>query len=446
MPQRILILGGGFAGAYTAKYLEKRLSGTPDVEIFLANQENFVLFTPMLHEVAAGDVNVTDVVQPLRKMLRRTRVLIVEIKSIDLMNKRVRILLPDLGESFELRYDHLVLCIGAVPNFHRTPGMSDHALTMKTLGDAILLRNRLIEALELADSHPDDNERKALLTVAVAGGGFAGVETAGAINDLMREAVRFYGHLNRGMLRVLLLSPGDRILTELSPSLGRYAIQAMGRRGVEIRLNTGAAGYDGKELVLSDGTKIATRLVVWTAGITPSPLLSQLPCTLERGRIVTDATLAVRGWPGVWALGDCTLVPDVLNPGKYCPPTAQYAIRQAKVVADNIAADLRGRAPRPFRFKMLGMLATIGRRTGVAEILGLRFSGIVAWALWRAIYLGKLPGLQKKIRVALDWTLDVLFSKDIVQVPTLRSRTMSEGEPSKHQGDVPAPELSKKRS
>jgi NADH dehydrogenase len=248
------------------------------------------------------------------------------------------------------------------------------------------------------------------------------------------------------MLRILLLSSGDRILTELSPALGRYALTAMGRRGVEIRLNIGAAGYDGNELALSDGTKIATRLVVWTAGITPSPLLSQLPCSLERGRIVTEATLALRGWPGVWALGDCALVPDVLKPGKYCPPTAQHAIRQAKVVADNILADFQGRPPRPFRFKMLGMLATIGRRTGVAEILGFRFSGIAAWALWRTIYLGKLPGVQKKIRVALDWTLDVLFSKDIVQVPTLRSRTISESEASKHQEDVRAPELSKKRS
>jgi NADH dehydrogenase len=446
MTKRILILGGGFAGAYTAMHLEKRLAGVPDVEIFLATQENFLLFTPMLHEVAGADVNVTDVVQALRKMLRRTRIAIVDIESIDLPRKRVRFLQPDLQQSFELPYDQLVLSIGAVTNFHRTPGMEEHALTMKTLGDAILLRNRVIEALELADSHPDDNERKALLTVAVAGAGFAGVETAGAVNDLMRGAIPFYPHLNEEMLRIVLVSSGDPVLPELSPSLGRYAVKAMRRRRVEIRLNSQATAYDGRELTLGDGTTIDTRLVVWTAGITPSPLLSKLPCKLERGMVVTDACLAVPGWPGVWSLGDCAYVPDILNPGSHFPPTAQHAIREAPVVADNIVAQLQGRPPRPFRFKTLGMLATIGRRAGVAEILGFRFSGIVAWLLWRSIYLGKLPGLQKKIRVAMDWALDLVFSKDIVQLPTLPAKTMSEGEvlPAVDRHDSRAPELTRK--
>jgi NADH dehydrogenase len=447
MTKRIVILGGGFAGAYTAMHLEKRLAGVPDVEILLASQENFLLFTPMLHEVAAADVNVTDVVQPLRKMLRRTRIAIVEIQSVDLPGKSVRLFQPDLQEFFEIPYDQLVLAIGAVPNFHRTPGMEEHALTMKTLGDAILLRNRVIEALELADTHPDDHECRALLTVTVAGAGFAGAETAGAVNDLMRESIKFYPHLNEGMLRVVLVSSGDRILPELSPSLGRYAVKAMRRRGVEIRLNSQAAGYNGKELTLGDGTTIDTRLVVWTAGITPSPLLSKLPCKLERGKVVTDASLAVPGWPGVWALGDCAFVPDILNPGSHFPPTAQHAIREAAVLAENIVANLQGRPVRPFQFKMLGMLATIGRRAGVAEILGFRFSGIVAWLLWRAIYLGKLPGVQKKIRVALDWALDLVFSKDIVELPTLPSKTMSEIEArpgSSREDDVRVPELSRK--
>src|SRR5215831_10163076 len=446
MTKRILILGGGFAGAYTAMHLEKRLAGVPDVEILLATQENFLLFAPMLHEVAGSDIADTDAVRPLRKILRRTRIAIVEIESIDLAGKSVRLLQPDLRESFDAAYDQLVLSIGAVPNFHRLPGVEEHALTMKTLGDAILLRNRVIEVLELADSHPNDNERKALLTVAVAGAGFAGVETAGAVNDLIRGAIPFYPHLSKGMLRVILLSSGDRILPELSPSLGRYAIEAMRRRGVEIRLNSHVARYDGKVLTLADGTTIATRLVVWTAGITPSPLLSQLSCKLERSMVVTDASLAVPGWPGLWALGDCAFVPDILNPGSHFPPTAQHAIREAAVVADNIVAHLQGRPLRPFRFKTLGMLATIGRRAGVAEILGFRFSGIMAWVLWRAIYWGKLPGLQKKIRVALDWALDLVFSKDIVQLPTLRSKTMSETESTAgtHEADSGVPELTRK--
>jgi NADH dehydrogenase len=197
---------------------------------------------------------------------------------------------------------------------------------------------------------------------------------------------------------------------------------------VEIRLKTGVAGYDGKELTLSEGTKIVTRLVVWTAGISPSPLVSSLPCAKERDRVLVNACLQIPQWPGVWALGDCVAVPDSLNPGKYCPPTAQHATRQAAVVAANIVAEMRGQALRPFRFKTLGMLAAIGRRAGVAEILGVKFSGFIAWVLWRTIYLSKLPGLQKKVRVALDWALDLIFSKDIVQLPTLRSVTMSEPE------------------
>ena len=394
--KRILILGGGFAGAYTALHLERRLAGVPDVEIVLAAKENFVLFTPMLHEVAASDVAVTDVVQPLRKMLRRTRVLIVEIESIDLAGKRVRIVQPDLAQAFDLTYDQLVLALGTVPNFHRTPGIEEHALTMKTLGDAILLRNRMIEALDVADNHPDEAERMAMLTVVVAGGGFAGAETAGAVNDLLREAIHFYPNLKEGMLRIVLVHHGEVILPELSESLGRYAQTQLKRRGVEIRLNTGVAGYDGKELTLSDGTKITTRLVVWTAGITPSPLVSGLPCAKERDRVLVNACLQIPQWPGVWALGDCVAVPDSLNPGKYCPPTAQHAIRQAAVLAANIVAEMRGQAPQPFRFKTLGMLAAIGRRAGVAEILGVKFSGFIAWALWRAIYLFQTSGTAEE--------------------------------------------------
>ena len=436
--KRILILGGGFAGAYTALHLERRLAGVRDIEIVLAAQENFVLFTPMLHEVAASDVAITDVVQPLRKMLRRTRVLIVEIESIDLASKRVHVLQKDLAQGFDFTYDHLVLALGTVPNFHRTPGIEQHALTMKTLGDAILLRNRLIEALDVADNHPDATVRNAMLTVVVAGGGFAGAETAGAVNDLLREAVRFYPNLKERMLRILLVHQGEVILPELSESLGRYAEKQLGRRGVEVLLKTGVAGYDGKELTLSDGTKIATRLVVWTAGITPSPMVSGLPCTLQNGRVRVNAFRTVPQRSDVWSLGDCASVPDAFNPGKFCPPTAQHAIRQAAVLAQNIAAEVRSQPLRPFRFKTLGMLAAIGRRAGVAEILGLRFSGIVAWALWRTIYLSKLPGLQKKVRIAMDWALDLVFSKDIVELPTLPSPTMSvpkeESETLEHQG------------
>jgi NADH dehydrogenase len=427
--KRILILGGGFAGAYAALELEKRLAGKPEVEIALVSKENFLLFTPMLHEVAGSDVAITDIVQPLRKMLRNTRVGIANIEAIDLARKQVRITHADLPNPIDVDYDQLVLALGAVTNFFNIPGLAEHALTMKTLGDAILVRNRIIDALELADNQRTDAAaRKTTLTAVVAGGGFAGVETVGAVNDLLREGMKFYHHLKEDMLRVVLVHPGEVILPELGESLGGYAQKKLAKRGVDIRVKVKVTGFDGHEVALDDGTKIATRMLIWTAGTTPLPLLLNLPCALQRGRVVADECLQVPGWPGVWALGDCALVPDPYNPGKFYPPTAQHATRQAVVLADNLVAVMRGQAPRPFRFKILGLLASIGRRTGVAEVFGMKFSGVIAWWLWRGIYLSKLPGLQKKVRVALDWILDSIFSKDIVQLPTLRSPTISEAE------------------
>ena len=428
--KRILILGGGFAGAYTALHLEKQLRGAPDVEIALVARENFVLFTPMLSEVSGCDLEVTDIVQPLRKMLRHSRVVIADVEAIDLVKKQVRIRHGGLAHTYDVPYDQLVLALGAVTNFHRVPGLEEHALTMKTLGDAILIRNRVIDALGVADNLPDETECKTQLTIVVAGGGFAGVETAGAVNDLLRESMKFYANLKPDMARVVVVHPGDVILPELSASLGRYAEKRLALRGVEVRLKASVTGYDGNEVILNDGTKIATHILVWTAGITPPPLLSSLPCAIQRGRVVANDYLQVPNWPGVWALGDCALVPDPLNPGKFYPPTAQHAIRQAATLATNIVSSMRGQSLQPFKFKIIGLLAVIGRRHGVAEILGWQFSGIIAWCLWRAIYLSKLPGLQKKVRVAIDWTLDLIFSKDLVQLPTLRSATISEAESS----------------
>jgi NADH:quinone reductase (non-electrogenic) len=426
--KRILILGGGFAGAYAAWHLEKRLGRAAGVELVLVSRENFVLFTPMLHEVAGADVAVTDIVQPLRKMLRHTRVAIADVEAIDLAKRQVRIRHCDLPTPYDVTYDQLVLALGAVTNFYHIPGLAEHALTMKTLGDAILLRNRVIDALELADNQVDETARQTTLTVVIAGGGFAGVETIGAVNDFLRDAMKFYPHLKADMVRVVLVHPGEVVLPELGESLGRYAERKQAARGVEIRLKTKVAGYDGHEVTLDDGTKIATRTLIWTAGTTPAPVLASLPCALQHGRVITDEFLQVPNFPGVWALGDCAFVPDPFNPGKPYPPTAQHAVRQGAVLAKNIVAVMCGEKPQPFRFKILGLLASIGRRNAVAEILGFSFSGIVAWCLWRGTYLSKLPGIQKKVRVALDWLLDLFFSKDIVQLPTFRSPTVSGAE------------------
>jgi NADH:quinone reductase (non-electrogenic) len=425
-PTRIVILGGGFAGLYAALELERDLAREPGVEVTLVCRDNFHLFTPMLHEVAASDLDFTDIVNPLRKLLRRVRLFVGEIEAIDLQARRVHVSHSDEHHHHELPYDHLVVALGSITNFAGLPGLAERALTMKSLGDAILLRNRLIENLETADFECCAHVRAPLLTVVVAGGGFAGVETLAAVNDFAREALRFYPNLEAKDLRMVLVHSGDAILPELGPALGRYAQEKLVGRGVEVRLGTRVAAVGADGITLGDGTEIPTRMLVWTAGTAPNPLLSALPCMKERGRVLTDACMRVPEWPGVWALGDCALVPD--PSGGYYPPTAQHALRQGHRVARNIAATLRGGAPRPFVFSALGQLAAIGRRTGVARILGLQFSGFLAWWLWRTIYLSKLPRLEKKLRVMLDWTLDVVFSKDLVQITTLRSPTVSHAE------------------
>jgi NADH dehydrogenase len=298
---------------------------------------------------------------------------------------------------------------------------------MKSLGDAIYLRNRLIAHLEEADSECCSTIRKPLLTFVVAGGGFAGVETIAGVNDFVREAVRFYPNLTEDFIRVVLVHPGAVILPELGEKLGRYAQTKLGERKVEVRVNTKVVGVSDNTVELSDGTTIYAKTLIWTAGTSPNPLLAMLPCARERGRLKVNEHLEIEGWPGVWALGDCALVPD-RKTGQYYPPTAQHALREGRVVADNIRATLRGGTKKSFAFSTIGQLAAIGRRTGVANILGWNFSGFIAWWLWRSIYLSKLPRFEKKLRVALDWTLDILFSKDLVQFQTFRAPTVSHGE------------------
>src|SRR5581483_8314679 len=324
----------------------------------------------------------------------------------------------------DLPYDHIVIGLGSITNFYNLPGLEERALTMKSLGDAIHLRNRLIAVLEEADTECSCDVRGPLLTFVVAGGGFAGVENIEGINDFAREGVRFYPNLREDMLRVILVHPGSVILPELGEKLGQYAQSKLSERGVEIKTNTRVNRASPQGIELSNGEVIDSRTLIWTAGTSSNPLLEKLPCPKDHGRLKVEATLEVPGWPGVWALGDCALVPDRLT-GKYCPPTAQHALREGKVLAQNLIAAVRGGAKKPFSFRTIGQLAAIGRRTGVANIFGINFSGFIAWWLWRTIYLSKLPRLEKKLRVAFDWTLDLLFTKDLVQFQTFRAPTVS---------------------
>ena len=426
-PKRILILGGGFAGLAAAAELEKTIAGDPDVEVTLINRENFFLFTPMLHEVAASDLDLTTIVIPVRKMLRRVNFFAGEVQEVDLPGKKVVVAHGFDHHRHTLEFDYLVLGLGSVTNFYGLPGLQERSLTMKSLSDAMRLRNHLIAHLEEADSeccqvkHP-------LLTFVVAGGGFAGVETIAGINDFVRGAIRSYPHLREEMLRVVLVHPGPVILPELGEKLGRYAQEKLAERKVEIRVNTKVEAVTERSVHLSDGTTIWSNTLVWTAGTSANPLLNGLPCSKERGRVIVNEYFEVPDWPNVWALGDCAAIPDPKT-GTYHPPTAQHALRQGRILARNIASAIRGGQKKPFVFSTIGQLAAIGRRTGVANILGVNFSGFVAWWLWRTIYLSKLPRFEKKVRVALDWTLDLIFSKDLVQFLEIRAPGHSRSAP-----------------
>ena len=430
MKKRILILGGGFGGLYTALELEKTIARQPDIEVTLVNRENFILFTPMLHEVAASDIDLTHIVNPIRKMLHHVNFFHAEVQNINLENKTVRVAHSKDAHVHELPYDHLVLALGCTTNFFNLPNLEQTAFTMKSLGDAIRVRNHLIEDLEAADFECAAGQRNQLLTVVVAGGGFSGVETIAGINDFLRGATRWYKHLSQRQIRLVLVHPGPVILPELGERLGAYTQKKLAARGVEIHVNTRVAAVRDGNVELNNGTVIPTCTLIWTAGTSPHPLTGMLPCPTERGRVKANEYLQAEGWPGVWALGDCACVPDP-ETGKPYPPTAQHAIRQGKVVARNILAEINGGVKQPFRFKTLGLLAAIGRRTGVANVLGFQFSGLLAWIMWRSIYLSKLPRLEKKARVALDWALDLFFSKDLVQFQTERSPAIETEEPGK---------------
>src|SRR6266581_4755254 len=414
--KRIVILGGGFGDVYAALHLERLLARAPEVEICLVSRDNFFLFTPMLHEIAASDLEITNIVNPLRKLLRKVEVLVGDVNQIDLPNKRVLISRGYRNDSKQIDYDHLVIALGSITNFYDIPGLAGLALAMKSLPDAIRLRAQILRHLEEANSECNLTDRQSLLTFVVAGGGFAGVETVAALNDFVREALPFYPNLCEDMLRVMLVHSGSVILPELGESLGRYTQEVLARRGVEVRLSTRVKSMTENSVLLVDGAAIPSRTLVWTAGTVPNPLILPLSCGKERGRIRVNQFLQVPDWPDVWAVGDCAFVPDIRNPGKSHPPTAQHAIREGKVVAQNIAAVILGRPLKSFSFKSIGLLASIGRRMGVARILGFNFSGFFAWWMWRTVYLSKLPGLDKKVRVAFDWTLDLLFPKDVCAV------------------------------
>ena len=413
---RIVILGGGFAGVTTAEHLEQEFGPDPSVEITLVSDTNALLFTPMLAEVATSSLEPTHISSPLRTSLRRTNVVRGGVDAIDLERRRV-LLRSDGGSSGddEISYDHLVLALGSVSNYLGMDSLRKNALDFKTLADAIRIRNHTIDMFERADRETDPEIRRPMLNFVVAGGGFAGAELAGGLNDFVRGMLALYPNVSKEEVRVTVLHSRNRILPELSESLAAYALERMDARGVTFKLNTRVADARRGVVVLDSGEEIRAETLVWTAGTTPNPLLKDLPVGRDkRGAVPVDENLAVPDHAGVWALGDCAAVTDAKT-GKPCPPTAQFALREAYTLAHNIHASVRGRPPRAFHFSGLGTLAVVGHHTACAEIKGLRFSGLLAWMMWRAIYLSKLPGLERKVRVFVDWNIELFFPRDIVQ-------------------------------
>ncbi|HZG69884.1 MAG TPA: NAD(P)/FAD-dependent oxidoreductase [Herpetosiphonaceae bacterium] len=426
---RIVILGGGFGGVTTAQQLEQEFGADPSVAVTLVSDTNALLFTPMLAEVAASSLEPTHISSPLRTSLRRTEVVRGRVTEIDLSSKRVRLASGGAAmEDSELPFDHLVLALGAVSNYLGLQNVEDEAFDFKSLADAIRIRNQVIDMFERADREPDPTLRQPLLRFVVAGGGFAGAELAGGLNDFARGMLVYYPNIPPDEVQIILVHARDRILPELSESLAAYARERMAARGVTFKLNTRVAGARRGVVVLKPEEEIRTETLVWTAGTTPNPLIQSLPANRDkRGSVVVDATLAVPEHPGVWALGDCAAVTDAKT-GNACPPTAQFALREAKTLAHNIRASVHGQPLTPFHFDALGVLCVVGHHTACAELnlpfsggKTLRFSGLLAWLMWRGIYLSKLPGLERKVRVLVDWSIELFFPRDIVQTIDLGS-------------------------
>ncbi|HKR86418.1 MAG TPA: FAD-dependent oxidoreductase [Terriglobales bacterium] len=427
--KRIVILGGGFGGVYVAVYLGKLFSSRElrEIDIILVNRDNYIVFQPLLPEVISGSVKLNHVIAPIRRMAPKARLYTREVESIDPIAQRVTLSPGIRPASISLQYDHLVIAMGTRLDYSKIQGMREHASPFKYLSDALYLRNQLVRVLEEAETEPDPQIRSRLLTFVVAGGGFSGVECIAEMNDFLRDAVRAYPNISEGDLRLILLQRGNRILPEVKESLATFAQELLTKRGVEIRVGVNLKAVSARAVIVEDTATgktetIATRTTVATVPAGPHPLLSSLPFPQDKGRITVGQDTQVDGWANVWAIGDCAAIKQV--DGHISPPTAQHALRQAKTCAENIVAAFRGTPKKIFEFTGLGKLGSLGRRSAVAEVLGIRLKGILAWLLWRGIYVTKFPGLDGQFRLLVDWVLDVFLPRDITQLRLFREENV----------------------
>jgi NADH dehydrogenase len=427
---RILILGGGFAGIEVLRQLQKAFQNDIRIDITLVSRDNFFLFTPMLPEISSGMIETRHIVTPLRAFCNRAKFYETEVESIDLGNKEV-VITHRIGKptnpiewrSHILKYDYLVISLGSETNFYGISEAATQAFTLKSLGDAIVLRNHVISMLEQADiEHEDLDLRKRLLTFVVVGGGFSGVEIVGELNDFILDSIKyFYHNLQKSYVRIILVNSGGRILPEVTEDLADFALQKIRRNGVEVILNTRVTEITSDNVKLDQGTIIRTQTIIWAGGGKPQTVLSALSCDHDKsGRIMTNNYLEVAGFTdSVIALGDCACVTDP-NTGKPYPPTAQHALRQGKIAAINLISKIEDKEnhKEPFDYKTKGVMTLIGKRNGVGIILGHKVHGFVAWWFWRSYYLVNLPTVEKKLRVSVDWIIDLFFKRDVTRLKT----------------------------
>jgi NADH dehydrogenase len=438
-PQQILILGGGFAGVYTARHLEKLLR--PDeAAITLINRENYWVYQPMLPEVISGAIGLTNIVSPIRRLCPRTNLIMRDVEEIDLDGQIVTVSPGFRPRQLQLKYDYLVIALGNITDFHGMPGMIENAMPFRTLADAMVLRNHLIHVLEEADVEENPMLRRQLLTFVVGGAGFSGAELMAELNDFVRSVKGNYLRLRNEPYRCVIVQAGARILPEMSETLATFAERILRERGVEIILNDRLKAATSEKAILQSGTEILCKTLISTVPSALPPVLQSLDCGKERGKLLVDTALELKGYEGrVWALGDCASIKTV--GGTQVPPTAQHAAREASTAAINIAAAVRGGKQAEFDFEGLGTLGSLGHGAAVAEICGVKVSGLLAWFLWRGIYLTKMPGLNRKVRIAADWLLHLLFPPELVQTKLtfgsgIRNQHFEPGDVIFRQGDL----------
>ena len=417
MVHRVLILGGGFAGLYAARNLQRLMGKKAAIEV--VNRENYFVFQPLLPEVAGGAISAVNAVSPLRFLTREIFIRKAEVDSINPEAQTVTVFQGVQRRPTVLEYDHLIIALGSGSDLTRTPGLSEHAFTMKTLSDARRLRAHVIERLEHADITRLPEVKKGALTFTVIGGGFSGIETVGEIKELIDRSLRYYPNINASEIRVVVLEFAVRILNEMPESLAAYAQNKLNERGIEVQLGVGVAEATGTQLVTTTGEVIDTRTIVATIGNTPAPVVAKMPLTLEQGRILVRRDFRADGFENIWAIGDCALIPmtDTASAREdFAPPTAQFAVREAKHLAQNVVAALQNQNLKKFHYSSKGSLASLGAGRGVAEVYGIKLTGRLAWLLWRVYYISFLPGMQTRISVLWNWLMDGFSPRSVVQI------------------------------